>query len=222
MTGGTGALGRAVVKAFLDGGCVVAVPWIDRAEREDVSRLYADALSEQRLVLTKADVATQSGADAAVEAARAPEVLVNAAGGFAGGAPFHETGLEIWDAMFRINVKTAAAMCSAVLPGMLQRRSGVIINVASQAGADAPPGLVAYSTSKAAVAVLTRSLHNEVAEHGIRVNAVVPTTIDTPANREAMPDADTSLWTKPEQIARVIAWLASDNASSVLGGLIPV
>ncbi len=222
VTGGTGALGREIVRLFLELGGSVAVPWIIKAERDSMEEQHRGPLSEGQLVLTEADVATPDGASRAVAAARAPEVLVNAAGGFAGGPPLHETELTVWDQMFRINVITAVSMCAAVLPGMLQRRGGVIINVASRAAADAPAGLAAYSAAKAAVAVLTRSLQNEVVDEGIRVNAIVPTTIDTPANREAMPDADFSAWTPPGEIAKVVAWLACDLAASVRGGLIPV
>ena len=222
VSGGTGALGREIVQRFLEQGGSVAVPWIVKAERDAMEERHQDHLAAGRLVLTEADVATPDGAAKAVAAARGPEVLVNAAGGFAGGSRLHETDLAVWDQMFSINVITAASMCAAVLPGMLERRRGVIINVASRAAMDAPAGLAAYSAAKAAVAVLTRSLQNEVADQGIRVNAIVPTTIDTPANREAMPDADFGAWTPPAEIAQVVAWLASDLAASVRGGLIPV
>ncbi len=222
VTGGTGALGREIVKLFLEQGGSVAVPWIVKAERDAMEALHQDLLAAGRLVLMEADVATPDGAAKAAASALGPEVLVNAAGGFAGGPRLHETELAVWEQMFRINVITAASMCAAVLPGMLERRRGVIINVASRAAMDAPAGLAAYSAAKAAVAVLTRSLQNEVADQGIRVNAIVPTTIDTPANREAMPDADFGAWTPPAEIAQVVSWLASDLAASVRGGLIPV
>lgn len=221
-SGGTGALGRAVVEIFLERGFGVAVPWIDKGERDVLEGLHPGPLADGRLILIEADIATAEGAARAVAAAGRPQVLVNGAGGFAAGGMVHETELDLWDAMFRINVRTAAALSAAALPGMLERRSGVIVNVASRAAVDAPAGLAAYSASKSAVAVLTRTLQNEVAGHGIRVNAVVPTTIDTPANRQAMPDADFDSWTAPADIARVIAWLASEDASTVRGALIPV
>ena len=222
VTGGTGALGREIVGLFLEQGASVAIPWIVKAERDDMEEAHQPLLASGRLVLTEADVATPEGAAKAVALAREPEVLVNAAGGFAGGPRLHETELAVWEQMFTINVITAASMCAAALPGMLGRGKGVIINVASRAAMDAPAGLAAYSAAKAAVAVLTRSLQNEVAQQGIRVNAIVPTTIDTPANRMAMPDADFGTWTAPAEIAKVVSWLASDHAASVRGGLIPV
>jgi NAD(P)-dependent dehydrogenase (short-subunit alcohol dehydrogenase family) len=124
--------------------------------------------------------------------------------------------------MYRMNLRTAAACCRAVLPGMRARRRGVVVSVASQAAFAAPAGLAAYAASKAGIVTLTRALQEEVAAQGIRVHAVVPTTIDTPANRAAMPKADFSAWTPPAKIAGVVLWLASEGASSVRGALLPV
>lgn len=218
VTGGTGALGRAVVGVFLDQGDHVTVPWIVPEERDRAAELW----KEQPVELIEADIAEDAGAERVVAAADAPDVLVNAAGGFAFGGPLQDTPLDTWDQMYRINVRTAVAMSRAALPGMLERGTGSIINICSQAATDAPPQISAYSASKSAVAVLTRSLHHEGAPQGLRANAVVPTTIDTPANRASMPDADHASWTRPEQIALVILWLASDAAAAVRGALIPV
>jgi len=222
VTGGTGALGSAVVAAALDGGARVVVPWIVAAERERVEGAHADAIASDALSLLEADVTEETGAATVVAAAGEPFVLVNGVGGFGGGTPVHETELELWDRMYRMNVRSAAAMARAAAPGMIARGRGVVVNVAAQAAMDAPPGIAAYAASKAAVAVLTRALQRELGAHGIRVNAVVPTTIDTPANREAMPDADFSAWTPPARIAGVVRWLASDAGATVRGGLIPV
>jgi len=222
VTGGTGALGGAVVRAFLDAGDRAVVPWIVDAERARVEERHEKDVAAGRLLLVNADIATPDGADAVAEAAGSVSVLVNGAGGFGGGTPVHETGLDLWDAMYRINVLTAVAMTRAAVPRMSAQAGGAIVNVASRAAIDAPAGLAAYSASKAAVAVLTETLQKELAASDIRVNAVVPTTIDTPANRDAMPDADFSTWSPPEEIARVILWLASPAAASVRGGLIPV
>ena len=218
ITGGTGALGRAVVRVFLDAGDRVVVPWIAKGERDEVEQLW----EADRVTLIEADIAEVSGAARVANGLESIDVLVNTAGGFAGGSPVDETDLEVWDDMFRINVRTAVAMTQAVLSRMRGQGRGVILNVASRAAFDQPPGLSAYNAAKAAVAVLTRTLQKEVADLEIRVNAVVPTTIDTPANRQAMPDADFALWTAPERIASVLLWLASDAAASVRGGLIPV
>ena len=222
VTGGTGALGRAALRAFLAAGDRVTAAWIVKAERDQVSDLFATEISQARLQLVEADVTEENGARELAHSAGPTRALVNGVGGFEGGLPNHEADLEIWDRMYRINLRSAAAMSRAVLPGMLEQGSGAIVNVASQAAIDAPAGLAAYSACKAAVAVLTRSLQAEAGPRGVRVNAVVPTTIDTPANREAMPDADFAAWTPPEEIAAVMLWLTSDAATTVRGGLIPV
>ena len=222
VTGGTGALGRAVVAAFLEAGDRVVVPWIVKEERDEVSRLWAQEVEAERVEFVETDVAEETGAAVVARTAGAVSVLVNGVGGFEGGTPLAETDLAAFDRMYRINLRSAVAMSRAVVPAMRAGGGGAIINVAAAAAIDPPPGLAAYSAAKAAVAALTRTLHAELAADGVRVNAVVPTTIDTPANRAAMPDADFSAWTPPAKIARVILWLAGDEASSVRGGLIPV
>jgi NAD(P)-dependent dehydrogenase (short-subunit alcohol dehydrogenase family) len=222
VTGGTGALGREVVRRFLDRGDRVVVPWIVKAEREALAGEFRDALSGALLELIEADVTDAAGADEVARTAAEARVLVNGVGGFAGGTTVDETALEVWDQMYRINVRSAVAMSRALLPGMRSRRQGVIVNVASQAARERPAGLAAYSASKAAILVLTETLQKEVADDGIRVHAVVPTTIDTPANRAAMPDADFASWTAPSEIAKVIGWLAGADAETVRAGLVPV
>ncbi len=222
VTGGTGALGTRVVDAFLEAGDRVVVPWIVPKERERLLAHAGSAVEAGRLELVEADVAEGSGAEAVAAAAGEARVLINGVGGFGGGTAVDETDLELWDRMFRMNVRTAVAMCRAVVPGMRARGAGSIVNVASQAAPGRPPGLAAYAASKDAVIVLTETLQKEVVTAGIRVNAVSPGTIDTPANREAMPDADRSSWTPPERIAGVMRWLASDAAATVRGAVIPV
>jgi len=215
VTGGTGALGRCVVEAFLDAGDKVTVPWIVQRE--------VDAMpSHECLSPVEADVSDPGGARAVVEAAGGVDVLINGVGGFGGGSPLHETDIELWDKLYQLNVRTAVCMSRASIPVMLERGAGSIVNVASQAAIDCPAGIAAYSASKAAIIAITRSLATELAGSGVRANAVVPTTIDTPANREAMPDADFSAWTAPEEIARVMRWLSSAEAQTVTGGLVPV
>jgi NAD(P)-dependent dehydrogenase (short-subunit alcohol dehydrogenase family) len=222
VTGGTGALGRANVEAFVAGGDRVVVSWLDKRERDEVAARWADATGRGQVELIEADVADADAAARVARAAGDAEVLVNGVGGFGGGTPVHETDLDLWDRLYRINVRTAAAMSRALLPEMLRRRRGAIINVASRAALDCPATLAAYNAAKAGVIALTRTLHDETRDARIRVNAIVPTTIDTPANREAMPDADFSTWTPPEAIARVIRWLASEDASTVRGALLDV
>jgi NAD(P)-dependent dehydrogenase (short-subunit alcohol dehydrogenase family) len=221
VTGGTGGLGGAVVSAFLASDDRVVVPWIVAAERDRMHPHFEAALGSEQLVLLEADIAEAEGAARVVKAAGDPSVLINGAGGFAMG-PHHETDLATWDHLFRLNVRAAAAMTHAALPTFFARAGGAIVNVAANAALDPPPDMGAYVASKAALIAFTRSLAREVAGRGVRVNAVLPTTIDTPANRAAMPDADFSLWTKPAAIAAAIHWLASDAASAVRGALVPV
>ncbi len=222
VTGGTGALGTALVGAFLAAGDRVAVPWIVVEERDALAESERGALSEGRLLLIEADVTQAEGAARLAEAAGSVGVLVNGVGGFGGGEPVERSELELWDRMYRLNVRSAVAVCRALIPGMRARGGGAIVNVSSQAAGSRPPGLAAYAAAKMAVVVLTETLQKELGAHGIRVNAVAPGTIDTPANRRAMPEADVSTWTPPARIASVVFWLASDAAQAVRGAVLPV
>jgi NAD(P)-dependent dehydrogenase (short-subunit alcohol dehydrogenase family) len=222
VTGGTGALGRSVVAAFLAAGDRVTVPWIVAAERDALAADARHALADGRLRLVEADVAEESGARTVAEQAGEAAVLVNGVGGFEGGAPVHETELALWDRLYRINLRSAVAASRAVAPGLVARGRGVIVNVASQAAWTRPAGLAAYAASKDGVIVLTETLQRELGPHGVRVNAVAPGTIDTPANRAAMPDADFAAWTPPARIAAVVLWLASEAAAAVRGAVVPV
>jgi NAD(P)-dependent dehydrogenase (short-subunit alcohol dehydrogenase family) len=150
------------------------------------------------------------------------DVLVNAAGGWRGGKPAHETPLEVWDLMLDLNARTAFVASRAVIPVMLQQGSGRIVNVASRAALQGGRRSAAYSASKAAVVRLTESMDAELKGQGINVNCILPSTIDTPQNRAAMPKADTSRWVEPEALADVILFLASDAARAVHGAAIPV
>jgi NAD(P)-dependent dehydrogenase (short-subunit alcohol dehydrogenase family) len=222
VSGGTGALGRAIVATLLSAGGRVVVPWIVAAEREALAGEQAEAVRAGRLLLLEADVAEAPGAEAVARAAGPADLLVNGVGGFAGGAGVLETSLEVWDRMYRMNLRTAVSLCRAVVPGMRDRARGVVVNVAARAALARPAGLSAYAASKDGVLVLTDTLQAELAGRGVRVHAILPSTIDTPANRSAMPGADFSTWTSPAEIARVVAWLASDAAACVRGAHVPV
>ncbi len=222
VSGGVGALGSAIVRAALTDGHRVVVPWIFERQRTRLADEQTRAVDDGQLVLTEADVAGEDGAARVAASAGTPHVLVNAAGGFAGGDPVAATDLATWDRLYRTNLRTAVALARAVVPAMQAEGRGLVVNVSASA-IDAPPaGLAAYVASKAGVAVLTQALQAELADRGVRVNALLPTTIDTPANREAMPDADRSRWTQPDAIADVVRWLASPAGHAVRGALIPV
>lgn len=151
------------------------------------------------------------------ESGRHVEVLANLVGGFAGGA-LTETDLETWERMLKLNVTSAFLCCRAAVPHMKSARRGRIINVSSAPAVNrGAAGLSAYSAAKAAVLNFTESLAKELVGWGITANAIVPTVIDTPANRNVSPEADRSTWLSPEEIAEVIAFLASDRARVVTG-----
>jgi NAD(P)-dependent dehydrogenase (short-subunit alcohol dehydrogenase family) len=150
------------------------------------------------------------------------DVLVNAAGGYRAGTPVHDTPLETWEFLLSLNARTAFITSSAVVPAMLEQGSGKIVNVAARAALKGGAKSAAYSASKSAVLRLTESLSAELKGSGINANCVLPGTIDTPQNREAMPNADTSRWVAPEALADVILFLASDAARAVHGAAVPV
>jgi NAD(P)-dependent dehydrogenase (short-subunit alcohol dehydrogenase family) len=148
--------------------------------------------------------------------------LVNTVGGFRGGKPVHETDLSEWDFLYDLIVRTTLNGCRAVIPYMLQAQRGSIINIGSRNVFQGSPNYAAYSAAKTAVLRITESLAGELKAHGIKVNCVLPGTIDTPQNREAMPKADFSTWVPPGDLANVIAFLLSDDARSVTGAAVPV
>jgi len=150
------------------------------------------------------------------------DVLVNTVGGYAAGDAVHQTDYEQFDFMINLNLKTAVLACQAVIPIMVEKKGGKIINIGSRAGLKGGANSAAYSASKAAVIRLTESISAEVRAEGINVNCVLPGIIDTPQNREAMPKANFSHWVTPQSIARVILFLASDDAKDIHGVSVPV
>ncbi|MBI4552521.1 MAG: SDR family oxidoreductase [Candidatus Latescibacteria bacterium] len=224
ITGGTGALGTAVTGAFLRAGAMAVVTYIIDAE---VEPFYA-AVKDRRphVTLYKADVTKERDVRRVVQNTINKhgqiDVLVNIAGGFVGGIPVAETPEEKWDFMLNLNTKSAFLCSKAVLPHMLTRRAGRIVNISARAGLHGSAGLGAYAVAKSGVLILTQAIADEVKDQGITVNAVLPSIIDTPANRKAMSDADHTRWVRPEDIARVILFLASDDARAITGAGIPV
>jgi NAD(P)-dependent dehydrogenase (short-subunit alcohol dehydrogenase family) len=215
ITGAFGALGSAVVRAVLAEGAQVAA--IDRASAPhaplDGAALFGDV-----------DLSSDTGAHAAVDAIVARfgrlDALVNIAGGFRW-ETVADGSLATWNAMFEANLRTAVAACHAVLPH-LPPDSGRIVNIGANGATKAGAGMGAYAASKSGVARLTEALAEELKDRGITVNALLPSTIDTAANRKDMPKADFGKWVRPEQLADVIVFLLSDKASAVTGALLPV
>lgn len=224
VTGAAGNLGYAVARAFQAAGARLVL--VDRAA-DRLPRLFPElATSPDHFLATSVDLtdaaAVQAMVDETMQRFGRVDVLVNVAGGWRGGQAVHEMDLDTWDFLFDLNVRTAVTASRAVIPHMLTRGSGRIVNVAAKAGLEGTARNAAYSAAKSAVIRLTESMAAELKKEGINVNCVLPGTIDTPQNREAMPKADRSRWVEPEAIADVILFLASDAARAVQGAAIPV
>ena len=194
----------------------------------NLGRAVADAFREldDRLVLldakTGTDLLDPKSIQAAVERAGRIDVLCNIAGGFRMGAPVHETTDKDWDFLFDLNARTVLNMSRAVVPIMLKAGGGKIVNVGAFAAQKGVAQMGAYVASKSAVIRLTETMAAELREKNINVNCVLPTIIDTPENRAAMPDADPKRWVAPQDLAKVIVFLASDAARAIHGAAIPV
>ena len=224
VTGGTGALGQAITRRLLAGGSVVAVPFVVPAEAEAL-RASLPAAGRAQLHAIPADVADPAAIDGLIGGVlarhRRVDILVCAVGGFAAG-DLVSTPPEAWNRMLTLNLTTTYLACHGALPAMLRARSGRVITIASRAVVPPMAGFLAYTVAKAGVIALTLALAREVAPHGVTVNAVLPSTMDTPANRAAMPDADRSGWVSVDSVAAVVTLLAGDGARDVTGALIPV
>jgi len=220
IAGGTGGLGRALSLAFLQQGALVTVTYVVQQEFDELKQAAAAAAPRLRGQL--ADVTDVAVVGALVARHGAPDVLVNAVGGYAGGAPLWETQADVLDRMLALNLRSGYALARAVVPAMLAQKHGAIVNIAARAALDHPAGAGAYAASKAAALALLDSLAGDLKGTGVRVNTVLPSIIDTPANRKAMPAANFALWPKPEDIARVVLFLCSAQARVIHGAAIPV
>ena len=225
VTGGAGALGGAVVSALLGAGAAVFVPYEEAASytrlRERLGDLDMTLLQGAVADLTD-EVAVGRVYAAAAEQMGGVDILVNIAGGFAGGNPVHETPWHVWQQQLDINLKTAVLSCAAAVPLMIARGGGAIVNVSSRTATQSGAFVAAYGVAKRGVIGLTEALAVELREQHITVNAVMPSVIDTPANRAANSGADYSTWVKPAEIARVIHFLVGPDARVISGATIPV
>ncbi len=219
VTGGTGGLGLGVVRALADAGHDVVVTWI--VERE-LKRFPADL--RERVRLESADVMSEESLAALVAGCEPDGVwaFVHLVGGYLDGAPVAGMDMEGWDRQFALNARSAALAMRAVLPGMVERGGGRLVAVGTRAALRPFAGASAYAASKAAVLALVAAASEEVKASGVCVNAVLPSVIDTPANRAAQPDADPAKWVSPDEIGAVIAFLCSEEASVVTGAALPV
>lgn len=222
VTGGFGALGSAVAEAAVErGASVAALDYAPAAPAGLAEQLGSKALIGGGFDLSLPHAAQRAMAEVSARFGRV-DALLNIAGGFRWEKIADAANTENWDRMFAINLKTALNASRAALPYLLASGAGRIVNVGAQAGVRAFEGFGPYAASKAAVHRLTESLSDELKLKGVTVNAVLPSIIDTPANRIDMPNADFGRWVSPAELAAVILFLASDEASAVTGALIPV
>ena len=224
VTGGTGALGQAVTMRLLADGASVAVPYAVEEERARLTQRVA-AADRRRLILQAADVidlkAMTAFAESVVAARGKIDILVAGVGGFAGGSLL-ETDLETWKRMLDLNLTSAFSVTKAVLPAMVRARYGRVVVVASRAVVPPGAGFIAYTVAKAGAIAFTQALSQETRDHGITVNAVLPSTMDTPANRAAMPDSDRKGWVPVEAVADAIAVLAREASAHITGTLLAI
>jgi NAD(P)-dependent dehydrogenase (short-subunit alcohol dehydrogenase family) len=220
VTGGTGGLGSAVVERLLDDGWRVVVPWIVEGELERVRP--RDGLELLKADLFDPEAVAGVVATAAGDSARLLAGLVNLVGGFAVGAKVHETPIEDFEKLFRLNLRPTYLVTQAALPHMLKSRNGSIVCVGTRAALQPFPGAAGYISSKAAVIAFAQAVATEYKHDGVRCNAILPSVIDTPANRASMPNADHEKWVKPAEIAGVIAHLLSHDSAPISGAGIPV
>ena len=224
VAGGTGGLGHAMSVAFLREEAKVVVTFRNEEEmlalRSDAGE-RAPSLDGQRVDVTDETSVHQFVSGVLAKFGRI-DALINTVGGYAGGVKFWEADLKMFEQMLSLNLRSGLLLSRAVVPAMLEKRHGAIVNVASKAAFDHAAGTAAYAASKAGAVAMIDSLAADLKGSGVRVNSVLPSIIDTEANRRAMPKADFAKWPKPEDIARVILFLCSDDAKVIHGAAIPV
>jgi NAD(P)-dependent dehydrogenase (short-subunit alcohol dehydrogenase family) len=221
VTGGTGGLGSAVVARLLDDGWRVVVPWVvehelERVERRDGLELVQADLFDPDAVEAVVALGAEAGSEAPLRG------LVNLVGGFAAGGRVHETAIEEFEKQYRLNLRPTYLVTSAALPHLLEAGGGSIVCVGTRAALQPFSGAAGYISSKAAVIAFAQAVAAEYKNDGIRCNVILPSVIDTPANRASMPNADHERWVKPAEIAGVIAHLLSDASAPTSGAAVPV
>ena len=225
VTGGTGGLGREVAMAFIEAGAAVIVTYRNADEFAALAaaaqRIGATPPEGMPVDVTDTQAVDKCVADIVSKHGRL-DILVNAVGAYAGGVNLWEADPRTYDQMLGLNLKAGFVLARGVVPQMIKQQRGWIVNISSKAAVDHGAGASLYAASKAGALALFDSLAAEVKAHSINVNTVLPSIIDTAANRKAMPGADYSKWPKPEEIAAVILFLCSEEARLIHGAAIPV
>ena len=225
VTGGTGGLGREVTMAFLEAGATVVVTYRAAEEFAEVVSA-AQKIGAPSPVGVSVDVTDAGAVEKFIAETVARhghlDILVNTVGGYAGGTNLWEVDPGKYDQMLQLNLKAGFVLARSVVPQMIKQNNGWIVNIASKAAFDHAAGAALYAASKAAALALMDSLAADVKPYNINVNSILPSIIDTAANRKAMPGADFAKWPKPEEIARVILFLCSEDARVIHGAAIPV
>jgi NAD(P)-dependent dehydrogenase (short-subunit alcohol dehydrogenase family) len=217
VTGANGGLGTYVTQAFLETGASV-IGTSRKIQQSD--------FNSPRFTAMPAEISTREGAEVlvgqVVERFGRIDVLAHTVGGFAGGQSIADTDDATLQRMFDLNLNSAFYLLRAALPAMRKTSNGRIIAIGSRAAVEPGPGVGAYSASKAALVSLIKTVAAENKDAGITANVILPGTMDTPANRKAIPNADVSKWVQPANVASLVVWLASDAGRDVNGAAIPI
>jgi NAD(P)-dependent dehydrogenase (short-subunit alcohol dehydrogenase family) len=226
ITGATGSLGRVVVKTLLDQGATVFTTYRSEDKQNKLDEFVREVGS--KLTSVQADVTSESSVQAlfqkVIDKHGRVDILLNLVGAHTGGSEIANTKESDWDYMMDVNLKSAFLCSKTALPIMIGQNYGKIVSVSARTAAEkrfrSKSG--AYAVSKAGIIVLTETIAEEVKKYDINVNCIMPSTIDTPGNRRSFPDGDFSKWVKPEQIAKVILFLVSDDSKTISGASVPV
>jgi NAD(P)-dependent dehydrogenase (short-subunit alcohol dehydrogenase family) len=219
VAGGTGALGGAVLAELLDSGYAVTATWLVERERERVEEDFGD---REGLSLVHADLMDLAAVKEAVDSVADLGAVVNLVGGFAAAGRVHETDPAEFDRMLELNLRPGYLLAHAAMPRLIEAGSGAYVGVSARPALRPFAGAAGYVTAKAAVLAFIQVLDTEYRADGIRSNAILPSVIDTPANRASQPDADYSKWVPPAEIAKVVRFLVSDDSAPTSGAAVPV